>query len=190
MNEAERFLDKVERPVGTYLLIRKCARGEQIGNEFMDGGIILPDTTWDDTNFCSICGVGPDCKLFTEDMLGSTTWCPEAPNSLSEAGCPESFYFVKEEDLVPLLFDDSTITPIKDMVLVAVKPLTIDGLELTQKNNQYDPWGFCISVGPCVRDILVGFECLVSEKSFVFMVGGTHVTCIPEHKIAAVQVPE
>lgn len=186
-NAAERFMDKVERPVGSNVLIRKCAIGEQVGDEFLDGGIVLPDTVWDNTNFVEIVGVGPRCKLYTEDMIGSVTWCPEGPESLCQAGCPESFHWIKEKDLVPLLFDDHTISPIKDMVVIEIRPLTIDGVDIAERHDTYDPWGTCVSIGPKVFELKVGDECLVSEKSFIFMVGEKLLTCIPESKIAAIK---
>jgi len=186
MSKVSDFLERIVRPVGKWVLIRKTARGEQIDGEYVDRGVVLPDIVWDNTNFVEIVDVGPECKLYTRDMVGAITWCPESPNSLNAAGCPSAFFWVKEEDLIPLLFDNNTITPIQDMVVAEIEEsLESGGIHIATRRDLYETWGRVVAVGPKVVDLRIGHEVLIPEKSFTFLVGDRHLRCIKEGLIPA-----
>tara|TARA_R110000851_G_scaffold15798_1_gene52025 strand:+ start:554 stop:1120 length:567 start_codon:yes stop_codon:yes gene_type:complete len=183
------FVDKIKAPVGKTLLIRKAANGDQNENgDFAEGGVVLPDTVWDNTNFVEVIKVGLDCKLYTEDMIGQLTWCPEDCNSLNQAGCPESYHWVDEDGLIPLLFEDGLIKPMANMVVVEVKIMSGGNVVLTDyAARNYDPWGVVVGIGPKCRELNIGMEALVPAAAHTFMVGERRMMCIEESRIAAVR---
>lgn len=183
------FVDKIKAPIGRTLLIRKAANGEQNEDgDFVDGGIVLPDTVWDNTNFVEVIKVGGDCKLYTDEMIGQLTWCPEDCSSLSQAGCPESYHWVDEDDLIPLLFDDGLIKPMVDMVVVEVRIIDGGGIQLTDyAARNYDPWGAVVGIGPKCVHVGLGMQVLIPDVSHTFMVGGRRMMCIEEDRIAAMK---
>lgn len=172
-------------PIGDKVLIRKCAVGEQGDDgEFRDGGIILPDTVWDSTNWVEVISVGPRCKLYTKNV-GATTWCPESPESLTNAGLEESYWWVREKDLVPLLFDDNTIQPLKGMVVLEVEARD-DGLYIPEKNKLKAEHAKVVAIGEGVYDLERGMTVLCPVRGWRFAVGERELLCVQADKIEGI----
>ena len=74
------------KPCGDYLFVRKTISGkeeEYNGQKFFwRGNIVVSSATADNTNFCEILAVGPKCKYFDVDCIGSFIICPEISNDL------------------------------------------------------------------------------------------------------------
>lgn len=84
------------RPIGDKLLVRKCCRGDE-------GLIVTPDAYKDHSEFVEIIAVGPKCKHFAGDHAGKSVKCPELSDGMHHLD--GEFWFVREEVLMPVLFD-------------------------------------------------------------------------------------
>lgn len=85
------------RPIGQYMLVRKCERPEP---DF----IILPDLVKEDTNFVEVLAVGAGCKHFTTEHVGSTVQCPDFADGMHCLG--GEFWMVKESLIPKVVFDE------------------------------------------------------------------------------------
>lgn len=86
------------KPLGQRLLLRKCI------NEEVQEGIILPEKTVDNTNFCMVINVGPKCKIPWPigSIVRVTT---DYHNDL--IGVPETngeYWFAKENIVEPIVY--------------------------------------------------------------------------------------
>ncbi len=190
--EADEFLSSIKNPVQDWILMRKTARGDQVDGEFVEDGIILPDTVWDNTNFVEIVFTGPECKKMSRGWI---TWCPEFPDSLQDTGCPESYWWVKERDLTPVRFEDNRILPLDDYVIIEMRPedgqylgeVAHEGeIVLSARRLQYSPWGVLRAVGPLTGlDASLGETVLVDGDSWTFKVGDvTYMLCHQDRIVA------
>jgi hypothetical protein len=84
------------RPVGTFMLVRKCERPQP-------ALIILPDLVREDTNFVEVLAVGPKCKHFTPEHIGKTVQCPDFADGMHCLG--GEFWMVKELLIQPVVYE-------------------------------------------------------------------------------------
>jgi len=74
------------RPNGDYIFVRKAINGKEEDFEgqkyFWQGGLVVSNATADNTNFAEIIAVGPMCKYFSDEDVGSFIICPEISNDL------------------------------------------------------------------------------------------------------------
>ena len=121
----------IKRVMSDHVAIRKCGVGEDIGDgkrgvPVGDGQFIeLPTDYSQRTNFGELIVVGPECKHFDRSMEavdeynGVTVWVPE---SSADQVCidpdTQEYFIYREKDIPPVLFDDNTVRPLGEMVLV------------------------------------------------------------------------
>lgn len=84
------------KPVGNYMLVRKCQRPDQ-------GIIILPDQVKEDTNFVEVIAVGNKCKHFLQEHVGATVQCPDFADGMHCIG--GEFWMVREPIIHPVVFE-------------------------------------------------------------------------------------
>jgi hypothetical protein len=86
------------RPLGDRLLLHKCI------NEEVQDGIIIPEKTADNTNFCAIVAIGPKCKV--EWPVGAIVRVThDYHNDL--VGVPDTegaYWFAKEGLVEPMIY--------------------------------------------------------------------------------------
>ena len=74
------------RPNNDYIFIRKCVNGQEEdynGQKFYrKGNIVVTSATADTTNFAEVIAVGPMCKYFSDEDVGSFIICPELSNDM------------------------------------------------------------------------------------------------------------
>ena len=87
------------RPLGSFLLVRKCVQPEP-------DLIILPDQAKEQTNFVEILAVGNKCKFFDKSHIGMTVQCPEYGDGMHPIveGSSE-YWFVKESLIDPIVYE-------------------------------------------------------------------------------------
>jgi len=100
-------------PAGEYLVVRKCINDDL---RKADGSVLLyrPDscsTGWNQsknqTNWAEIMSVGPRCKYFNNDQIGSFVLCPEFASGMSRID--EEDFAIKESLLMknmPAVFSE------------------------------------------------------------------------------------
>lgn len=88
---------------GDRLWVRKC-----FNDHFRDekGNVLLYRTDYsaDTTTWAQIIDVGPKCKIFSKNDIGSFVMCPEHDNGLKRMF--EEDFAVKETSLLPLVVEN------------------------------------------------------------------------------------
>ena len=86
------------KPMGNRLLLHKCI------NEESQDGIILPEKSADNTNFCQVIAIGPKCKIeWPEGAIVRVT----TDYHQDLVGVPETngeYWFAKENIVEPMVY--------------------------------------------------------------------------------------
>lgn len=86
------------KPLGNRLLLHKCI------NEEAQDGIILPEKSADNTNFCQVVAIGPKCKVeWPEGAIVRVT----TDYHQDLVGVPETsgeYWFAKENIVEPIIY--------------------------------------------------------------------------------------
>ena len=118
------------------ILVRKCGKGDALedgarGVDIGDGKSLAFPTDYSEvTNFAELMSVGPNCKHFSADLAantseyeGITVWIPELAPSQEclDADEKAEYWVYREEEIMPVCFDDNEIAPLGDMVLLELE---------------------------------------------------------------------
>jgi len=103
----EKTLDLLQRSdlINRWLLLRKCVnKADECrvidGREcYLAGGIVLPDTTADNTCLCSIQKVAKDCVHFEEDHIGMLVVAPELSQDHIALDAEREWWITREKAL-------------------------------------------------------------------------------------------
>lgn len=119
-------------PLGDWVIVCKCVRGDDAGDGYRNlGGIIIDHLAADTSNFVELVAAGKGCKVFNgftrKDWatgVGSSVWCPELSTDMQYLDGP--YWAVREHLLLPVLFDNGYYCPLTDWI-VAVPDSVDDG---------------------------------------------------------------
>ena len=86
------------KPLGNRLLLHKCI------NEEVQDGIVIPEKTADNTNFCMVVNVGPTCK--TEWPVGAIVRVTTDYHQdlVGVPGTNGEYWFAKENIVEPMIY--------------------------------------------------------------------------------------
>ena len=100
----EKTLDLLQRSdlINRWMLIRRTVAGAD-ECRIIDGrvcylrkGIVLPDTSADNTCLCSIEKVAEDCVHFSEDHIGKLVIAPELSNDFYSEDAKLEYWYARE----------------------------------------------------------------------------------------------
>jgi len=194
------------RPIGTWVLVRKCARGKVLkdGSRGIEVGggktLAFPSAYAEKTNWCELIAVGDKCKAIRREYTrrfrgeeGYKVWVPDGISQDIQCLDHELFEYwaVKEEKIPTFLYVDGKIYPLSNMLVCQtrvsesagdlVKPFQrVETEELTATTMTV------IAVAEDVDRIKVGDVVTAKRHGHSFSIDGSVLVCVKVEDVEAI----